>query len=168
MKEEVCMVALDFQEEYSAIKAKPDENMVAFELPDGQVVRVEEEQVTCPELLFQPHMWGRELKGLHELVQASVQDCANDLRRTLYGNVLLSGGTTTFDFLDARLRAELEPMVPGNTRVRVSAPDDRQYLVWKGAAWLAAQDVFLPSWVTRREYEERGPDAMAAKAFYVG
>ena len=36
----------------------------AFELPDGQIIRLKDERFLCTEILFQPHLIGKEIPGL--------------------------------------------------------------------------------------------------------
>ena len=48
----------------------------------------------APEVLFQPDLIGEECQGIHDVLVQSIQKCDMDLRRTLYYNVVLSGGST--------------------------------------------------------------------------
>jgi len=51
-----------------------------------------------PEALFFPDLiqQGSEIKGLHTMTHASIQECDIDVRKDLYGNIILSGGTTLY------------------------------------------------------------------------
>jgi len=106
MKEKLCYVALDFEEEKKKYaESAADEKK--YELPDGQVVTVGSQRFRCPELLFQPIHEGKEFPGIHELTFQSIMKCDVDVRRDLYGNVVLSGGTTMYDKISDRLSKEL-------------------------------------------------------------
>ena len=48
----------------------------------------------APEVLFQPDLIGEECQGIHEVLSNSIQKCDMDLRRTLYQNIVLAGGST--------------------------------------------------------------------------
>lgn len=54
--------------------------------------------VTCrfraPEALFQPSLLGLEANGIHETTYNSIMKCDLDIRKDLYGNIVMSGGTT--------------------------------------------------------------------------
>jgi centractin len=39
---------------------------------------------------------GEECEGIHEILSGSIQRSDMDLRRTLYQNIVLSGGSTLF------------------------------------------------------------------------
>lgn len=49
-----------------------------------------------PELLFQPDLVGDESEGLHEVLAFAIHKSDMDLRRTLFSNIVLSGGSTLF------------------------------------------------------------------------
>eukprot|EP01126_Amoeba_proteus_P010590 TRINITY_DN14141_c1_g1_i1.p2 TRINITY_DN14141_c1_g1~~TRINITY_DN14141_c1_g1_i1.p2 ORF type:complete len:106 (+),score=27.13 TRINITY_DN14141_c1_g1_i1:101-418(+) len=68
----------------------------SYELPDGQVITVGNERFRTPEALFQPSFLGRESAGIHEATYNSIMKCDIDIRKDLYGNIVLSGGTTMF------------------------------------------------------------------------
>jgi actin-related protein len=50
----------------------------------------------APEILFNPELIGEECEGIHEILSGSIQRSDMDLRRTLYQNIVLSGGSTLF------------------------------------------------------------------------
>jgi len=59
----------------------------------------------APEALFDPGLIkeGDENGGMAVLCHKSVQDCDVDIRKDLYQNVILSGGTTLYIGLPDRL-----------------------------------------------------------------
>ena len=64
-----------------------------YELPDGNIITVGSERFRCPELLFQPSSGGKEASGIHDATFQSIMKRDVDLRKDLYVNVMLSGGT---------------------------------------------------------------------------
>ena len=66
----------------------------SYELPDGQVITIGNERFRAPEALFQPSLLGLEATGIHETTYNSVMKCDLDIRKDLYGNIVMSGGTT--------------------------------------------------------------------------
>lgn len=48
----------------------------------------------APEALFQPSLLGLEANGIHETTYNSIMKCDLDIRKDLYGNIVMSGGTT--------------------------------------------------------------------------
>lgn len=50
----------------------------------------------APEVLFRPDLVGEEFEGLHEVLLYAIQKSDLDLRRVLFQNIVLSGGSTLF------------------------------------------------------------------------
>lgn len=50
----------------------------------------------APELLFRPDLIGDESEGIHEMLAFAVQRADLDIRKLLYTNIVLSGGSTLF------------------------------------------------------------------------
>ncbi len=58
----------------------------------AQVITIGSERFRCPEVLFTPSMVGMEAAGIDETAFNSIMKCDVDIRKDLYGNVVLSGG----------------------------------------------------------------------------
>ena len=71
----------------------------------------------APEALFQPAFLGLEAAGIHETAYNSIYKCDLDIRRDLYGNIVLSGGTTMFPGIADRMQRELTALAPSSMKV---------------------------------------------------
>jgi actin beta/gamma 1 len=141
-----------------------------YELPDGNVITVGNERFRCPEVLFQPSLIGKEASGIHDCTHQTVQKCDVDIRRDLYANIVLSGGTTMFPGIADRMYKELMAVVPtgmdGNKpTIKVVAPPERKYSVWIGGSILASLSTFQQMWISKAEYDESGPQIVHRKCF---
>merc|ERR1711887_131465 len=94
--------------------------------------------------------------GVNDLLYASIRKSDPDLRKTLYQNIVLSGGSTLFKGFGDRLLHELRKPSPKDTKIRISAPQERLYSTWIGGSILASLDTFKKMWVSKREYDEEG------------
>nr|VVW90007.1 unnamed protein product [Nymphaea colorata] len=59
------------------------------------------------------------MKSFPELVYSSIQKTDLDIRKNLYENIVLSGGTTMFPGLAERLSKELVKSIPSAMKVKV-------------------------------------------------
>merc|ERR1719502_1292532 len=113
MERGYCFTTSAEKEIVRDVKEKP------YELPDGNVITLGSERFRCPEALFQPSFIGKEAGGIHEMIFQSIMKCDVDLRRDIYSNIVLSGGTTMFPGIGERLAKELASLAPGTVQIRV-------------------------------------------------
>jgi actin, other eukaryote len=93
-------------------------------------------------LLFKPHFIGKEFPGIDQLTYESIMKCDLDVRKDLYANIVLSGGTTMFTGIAERLSKEMVNKAPSSMKIKVLAPPERKYSVWIGGSILSSLSTF--------------------------
>nr|CAD7197591.1 unnamed protein product [Timema douglasi] len=110
---------------------------------------------------------------LSEIVDTVIQNCPIDVRRPLYNNIVLSGGSIMFRDFGRRLQRDIKRTVdirlqtsetlsggrikPKPIDVHVISHHMQRYAVWFGGSMLASTPEFYQVCHTKADYEEYGP-----------
>ncbi|CAJ1397465.1 unnamed protein product [Effrenium voratum] len=164
MKEKLCYVAIDFDSEMKASSESSDKGAKSW-LARWQQRHERAKRFRCAEVLFQPSFVGKEAMGIHDTTFQSIMKCDVDIRRDLYANIVLSGGTTMFPGIGERMTKELTALAPATMKIKVVAPPERKYSVWIGGSILSSLSTFQQMWISKGEYDESGPTIVHRKCF---
>jgi actin-related protein 3 len=186
IKETCCYVGQDLVKEFSRFDANPGKHFqrLGFTARGGArgaySVDVGYEQFLGPELFFNPELYSPDFtKPLSEVVDEAILQAPIDSRRALYGNIVLSGGSTMFKNLHKRLQMDLKERVeqrfavmraresarlkgaplaaPAEMKIKVHSTDYQRFAVWLGGSMMAAEDGFRKHVITKEMYSEEGP-----------
>uniref|UniRef100_A0A2K6ATA9 Actin gamma 1 n=1 Tax=Macaca nemestrina TaxID=9545 RepID=A0A2K6ATA9_MACNE len=108
---------------------------------------------------------GMESCGIHETTFNSIMKCDVDIRKDLYANTVLSGGTTMYPGIADRMQKEITALAPSTMKIKIIAPPERKYSVWIGGSILASLSTFQQMWISKQEYDESGPSIVHRKCF---
>lgn len=122
IKEEYCYVCPDIVKEFS----KYDQDRTRFAKhvvshPNGRQVSVDVgyERFLAPEIFFNPEIYSSDfLTPLPVVVDGVIQQSPIDVRRGLYKNIVLSGGSTLYKDFGRRLQRDIKQLV--DARIRAS------------------------------------------------
>ena len=95
-----------------------------------------------------------------ELIKNALNGVDVDIRPHLLANVVVTGASSLLYGFTDRLNQELMQTYPG-PRVRISAPGntaERRFGSWIGGSILASLGTFHQMWISKKEYDEHGPN----------
>ncbi|KAJ9258729.1 hypothetical protein DTO271D3_536 [Paecilomyces variotii] len=141
-----------------------------FEFPDGYNQVFGAERYRVVESLFDakaaipdpdsPFPAPTPAQTIPELIKNALNAVDVDIRPHLLSNVVVTGaGSLHYGFTD-RLNQELLQAFP-SPRVKIAAPgntSERKFGSWIGGSILASLGTFHQMWISKKEYEEHGPN----------
>lgn len=179
IKEKYSYVCPDIVKEFNKYDTDPAKWIKRYESLNAITkqefgVDVGYERFLGPEIFFHPEFANADFTiPISETVDTVIQNCPIDVRRGLYKNVVLSGGSTMFrDFgrrlkrdvsrrVDARLKLSEElsggRIKPKKMDVQVISHHMQRYAVWFGGSMLASTPEFYQVCHTKADYDEYGP-----------
>ncbi|UMM40478.1 hypothetical protein L5515_017095 [Caenorhabditis briggsae] len=164
IKEKIGYIAQDFEKEMeTATKMSTIEK--SYQLPDGHTIDIGNQRFRVGEAIFQPGRLGKEADGIHKVAHQAIMKSDLDIRRDLYQNVILSGGTTMFYGLAERLCREMKNLAPASVNIRVITPPERKHSIFIGGSFICSLSSFGPMWIGKDEYDECGATIVHRKCF---
>ena len=179
IKERFCYICPDLAKEFEKYDANPEKYIKKFTSINNVTkvpfeVDVGFERFLGPEIFFNPEISNPDfVTPLSEIVDNCIQNCPIDVRRPLYNNIVLSGGSTMFKDFNRRIERDVKKIVksrlelaatlsadqiqPKPIEVKVVSHSAQRYAVWAGGSILASTPEFYNVCRTKAEYEEYGP-----------
>ncbi|CAI4044193.1 hypothetical protein SUVZ_10G2520 [Saccharomyces uvarum] len=177
IKQEYCYVCPDIVKEFNKFDRDPSK-FAQFVVENQEKTRrkavdIGYERFLAPEIFFNPEIASSDfLTPLPTVVDQTIQACPIDVRKGLYNNIVLSGGSTMFKDFGRRLQRDLKSIVNNriaqsellsgtkSTGVDVSVISHRKQrnAVWFGGSLLAQTAEFKGYCHTKKDYEEYGPE----------
>ena len=96
------------------------------------MIKIWNKRLMYPEMLFKPHF-----DGINKIVYDSIMKCDLDLRKELYGNIVLPGGTLKSPGKE-EMEREIATLASILMKVKGIAYEERKYAVWVGGSILVS------------------------------
>jgi len=178
VKEDTCFVSYDLYADMAKAKKKYPENDIVrdYVLPDftslrrgyvrtldqppvteQQILRMNNERFSVPELLFHPSDVGINQMGLAETIVYSIKKCPEEAQSHLFKNIIVTGGNALFPGFKERLYKEVRANTPDEFEVNITVPHNPISYAWEGGKLISKDPEFYSFVVTKEEYEEEGP-----------
>lgn len=175
IKQQFCYVCPDIVKEFKKFDQYPQEKFAQYIVETAsqrKTVDVGYERFLAPEIFFNPEIFLSDyLTPLPTVVDQVVQASPIDVRKKLYKNIVLSGGSTMFKDFGRRLQRDIKTLV--NERIEVSeklsgvkstgvevqviSHKRQRNAVWFGGSLLAQTAEFKSYCYTKQDYDEYGP-----------
>lgn len=153
MKEDFLSVS---EPEPLQMKLSDNARIASYELPDGtnlQLSSYERQHIAEKLFLNQsslqfagdvplPDSNISGFSGVHQMIVESISKSDIDIRRDLFQNIILSGGTCNFTGFQKRMEKQLPEISPQNVRVKVLGSFDRRFQPWVGGSILSSLGSF--------------------------
>lgn len=154
-------IANEIKEKHCSLKDQDYDKI--YELPDGTLITLTKEILKCPQELFQPSvMFLQNEHGIPDLLTQSYQMTDKSLRKDLFKNIILSGGSTSFEGFQTKLYNEMDQ----NRFSICNTIYDPSTISWEGGMIIATMSNFFGFSISKQEYEENGPDIVNRKCVY--
>jgi len=179
VKETYSYVCPDIVKEYAKYDKEPEKWIRQYEAINAvnnkpYSVDVGYERFLGPEIFFNPEIFSSDfLTPLPKVTDDTIQSCPIDVRRGLYKNIVLSGGSTMFKDFGKRLARDVKRFVDYRIKrseelsggkiksvpleVNVISHHMQRYAVWFGGSMLASTPEFYNVCHTKKDYDEIGP-----------
>lgn len=173
IKQEYCYVSPNIVNEFKRYDQDPTSKFMKYTVPSKKVdVDVGYERFMAPEIFFSPEIATPDyLTPLPEVVDNVVQSSPIDVRKGLYRNIVLSGGSTMFKDFGRRLQRDIKSLVDARLRkyeqaagakssgieVQVVSHKRQRSAVWFGGSLMAQTPEFKNYCYSKKDYDEYGP-----------
>ena len=74
--------------------------------------------------------------------------CGVDIRKDLYANTVMSGGTTMYPSFADLKQEGITALAPSTIKIKITARPERKYSVWTGGSILSSLSIFQQMWIT--------------------
>jgi len=167
MKHNHAYVCYNIEEEFDTA-SQSNSLEKRYTLPDGNIIALTTEHFRCTEPLFNPSLLNSDSDSLSEAMFKSIQLCDIDIRKQLYGNTVIAGGSSMFPGLADRIIKEVTTFLDEpdpdskeilSTKYKVDITEVntfRDFMVWIGGSILATLDTYPNMCITKQNYEEEG------------
>ena len=161
IKEQLCFACQS--DMIRNIKKESEFEKENYFLPDGNVIKLGEERILPPEILYNPELNGMEFPSFQNMIFNSINKVDMELRPKLYEAILLSGGNTSIKGTSNKLYSEFKKLINPNMKIKIHSPKNPNLLCWIGGNVVSGLEIFKKMWISKEEWEEKGEEIVHDK-----
>jgi len=139
IKKSLCKVSLCGNVRRMLKEVEEKKEVVIYKIPDtDSEIMLDKELYLCPEAIFNPRLFTEEdvIVGLHDSIYNCILSYPESMRQSMYGNIILSGGSTAFPHFRERLLKELTDLAPTEVNIGIfdNPHGDNSLTTWHSIA----------------------------------
>jgi len=96
---------------------------VNYVLPDGEKIWFADQKWRLLEPIWDPMLIGVESPSIPELIHTTIKEVDMDIRKSMYGQIVLSGGTCSVPDFNKRLQHEMERLIEKDFGIDKGTPE---------------------------------------------
>ena len=159
----------EIKEKQCYIKTLKDENddfvslLSEYILPDGNRLKLNDEKILAPEILFNNKLIFAEDLTFHEMVISSIDKVDINIKDKLYKTIILSGGNTKFKGIEEKMIVNLSYLIPRGVDIKIKTQINPELNCWNGGKVIASLNIFNKMLVDKKEWEECGKNIIQVR-----
>ncbi len=157
-------------QEYEAVLREHDpdfdtedlsEQEISRDSPEWYQLHLATDQIRVPEIYFQPSIIGCDQAGISETLDFILKKYDEEASAQLASNVFVTGAPAQIPGLVERIALDLVSNRPFKSSSEVRCAQDPGFDAFRGMQAFAQQEGQDSIWITKSEYEEKGPDLVS-------
>lgn len=154
IKERYCYICPDIAKEFAKYDTEPSKWIKTYDGVNSITknpfnVDVGYERFLGPEIFFHPEFSNPDFTTpISEIVDNVIQNCPIDVRRPLYNNIVLSGGSTMFRDFGRRLQRDIKRSVDARLKISENLSEGRI----KVCDYKIIYNIFVDTYIKGKKY----------------
>ena len=143
-----------------------EERSNTFRLPDSREIRIDNNEYSASNVMFDPSLVGKNYLGLHQMVATCIEKVNSEYREKLCNNIKLTGGNSLMRNFNQVMHTQLQDILTKNKGISVKNNSNNSTISsWNGGNIVTELGIFKDLLINKKDWEEKGKDIIHQKAF---
>ena len=144
-------------------ETKKEETITKVTLPDRKEIKLQDEKILAPSVLFFPSLIGKNCMGIHQLVANSINKVDLENREKILESGRITGGNAQIKNCTESLHTGSKALLPGNNKLKFVQSPRPNLSCWIGGQIISNLSLFNKLVITKKEWEEKGNEILHKK-----